>query len=132
MQVATRATTIRLARVDVLSLYDIHGNIDALEAVLADPRAAGADVVVVGGDTVPGPFARAALARLDSLRVPVRWVRGNGEREVAEAVRAAAAAPDDLVATTAAMTVAAHPAETASHSSRRRSSRTDRQCPDCA
>ena len=91
---------------DVLSLYDIHGNIDALEAVLADPRATGADAVVVGGDSVPGPFASATLARLDSLSVPVRWVRGNGEREVAEAVGPAAAAPDDLVATTAAITAA--------------------------
>jgi hypothetical protein len=60
-----------LASVRVLSLYDIHGNVDALDAVLADPRAAHPDVVLVGGDTVPGPFARATLARLDSLGVPV-------------------------------------------------------------
>jgi len=50
--------------VDVLALYDIHGNIDAL-AVLADPRAADPDIVVVGGDAVPGPFASATLARLE-------------------------------------------------------------------
>jgi Icc-related predicted phosphoesterase len=50
--------------VNVLALYDIHGNVDALEAVLADPRAADPDVVVVGGDVVPGPFARATLTRL--------------------------------------------------------------------
>ena len=30
---------------DVLALYDIHGNVDALDAVLADPRAADPDVV---------------------------------------------------------------------------------------
>jgi putative phosphoesterase len=65
--------------VNVLALYDIHGNIDALEAVIAD--AAGADAVVVGGDVVPGPFAREALDRLGQLDVPVHWVRGNGERE---------------------------------------------------
>ncbi|HEX5781735.1 MAG TPA: metallophosphoesterase family protein [Solirubrobacteraceae bacterium] len=65
----------------VLALYDIHGNIDALEAVLADPRAAGPDAVVVGGDVVPGPFARETLDRLDRLEGPVHWVRGNGERE---------------------------------------------------
>ena len=52
---------------NVLALYDIHGNSDALEAVLADPRAAGADAVVVGGDVVPGPFARATLERLRAL-----------------------------------------------------------------
>jgi predicted phosphodiesterase len=92
--------------VDVLSLYDIHGNVDALDAVLADPRAAHPDAVVVGGDTVPGPFARAALARLDALSVPVYRVRGNGEREVAEAVGAPYPAADDLVAVTAALTAA--------------------------
>ena len=78
---------------DVLALYDIHGNVDALEAVLADPRAQDPDVVLVGGDAVPGPFARATLARLEAL--PVRWIRGNGEREVAEAVGAPAPADDD-------------------------------------
>jgi predicted phosphodiesterase len=92
--------------VNVLALYDIHGNVDALDAVLADPRAAGADVVVVGGDAVPGPFARATLDRLEALDVPVRWIRGNGEREVAEAVGAPAAAEDDMQARTAALTAA--------------------------
>jgi len=91
---------------NVLSLYDIHGNVDALDAVLADSRAAHPDVVVVGGDVVPGPFARETLARLDSLSVPVHWVRGNGEREVAGAISAPAPAPDDLAALTAAITAA--------------------------
>jgi predicted phosphodiesterase len=88
--------------VDVLALYDIHGNVDALDAVLADPRAARPDAVLVGGDAVPGPFAAATLARLDALTVPVRWIRGNGEREVAEAVGAPAAPAADLAAHTAA------------------------------
>ena len=75
---------------NVLALYDIHGNPDALDAVLGDPRARGADVVLVGGDTVPGARAREALDRLNALTVPVQWVRGNGEREVAAAVAGAA------------------------------------------
>jgi predicted phosphodiesterase len=91
---------------NVLALYDIHGNVDALDAVLADPRAAGPDAVLVGGDAVPGPFARAALDRLETLSVPVHWVRGNGEREVAAAVGAPAPAPEDLAAVTAAATAA--------------------------
>jgi predicted phosphodiesterase len=81
---------------DVLALYDIHGNPDALDAVLADPAAAGADAIVVGGDAVPGPFAAAVLDRLEALPVPVHWIRGNGEREVAEPP-----AGDELVAETA-------------------------------
>ncbi len=91
---------------NILALYDIHGNVDALEAVLADPRAAGPDVVVVGGDSVPGPFAAATLRRLEGVAAPVQWVRGNGEREVAEAVGAPAPAPDDMMAVAAAQTAA--------------------------
>jgi len=90
--------------VRVLALYDIHGNVDALEAVLADPRAADPDAVVVGGDTVPGPFAAATLARLRALEPPVRWVRGNGAREVAAAANGSAPGADDLAAATAALT----------------------------
>lgn len=89
---------------NVLALYDIHGNVDALEAVLADPRAAGADAVLVGGDVVPGPFARATLDRLETLEAPVHWLRGNGEREVA--AHETPAAPDDLAAVTAGITAA--------------------------
>jgi putative phosphoesterase len=92
--------------VNVLALYDIHGNIDALDAVLADPRAADPDAVVVGGDAVPGPFAGAALDRLASLSVPVHWVRGNGEREVAAAVGAPEPEPGDWAAITGAITAA--------------------------
>jgi predicted phosphodiesterase len=88
---------------NVMALYDIHGNVDALDAVLAD---AAPDVVLVGGDAVPGAFAAATLDRLEALSVPVHWIRGNGEREVAEAVGAPAAAPDDLVALTAELSAA--------------------------
>jgi predicted phosphodiesterase len=98
---------LRYARpVKILALYDIHGNVDALEAVLRDPRAEGADAVVVGGDAVPGAFAARTLDRLEALTVPVHWVRGNGEREAAEAVGAPAPEPDDVVAVTAALTAA--------------------------
>jgi putative phosphoesterase len=87
----------------ILALYDIHGNPDALDAVLADPRATGPDVVVIGGDAVPGPEARATLDRLQAISLPIRWVRGNGEREVADAAGVDSMA-DDLAARTAAIT----------------------------
>ncbi len=63
----------------VAALYDIHGNLPALEAVLADLRQTGVDQVVVGGDVVPGPMAREALARLRKLDIPVQFIYGNCE-----------------------------------------------------
>jgi putative phosphoesterase len=65
--------------VRVAALYDIHGNLPALEAVLAEVDA---DVVVVGGDVAPGPMVGECFERLEALDVPVRWVLGNGDREV--------------------------------------------------
>src|SRR5436190_14178520 len=65
----------------VAALYDIHGNLPALEAALGDVEA---DLVVVGGDVAPGPMVGEVLDRLSALDVPVRWVMGNGDREVLE------------------------------------------------
>lgn len=70
--------------VRVAALYDIHGFLPALEAVLAEPDVAAADVVVIGGDAVEGPMPAATLALLEGLGERVRWVRGNTEREVLE------------------------------------------------
>lgn len=66
----------------VAALYDIHGNLPALEAVLAEVRTLGIDHVVVGGDVVPGPMPRETLDRLLQLDVPVQFIRGNGELAV--------------------------------------------------
>jgi predicted phosphodiesterase len=100
---------------NVLALYDIHGNVEALDAVLADPRAAEPDAVVVGGDAVPGQFAAEVLARLDALGVPTHWIRGNGEREVGEATAPGTppAPADDLVLVTAQLSAQAIGAERA-------------------
>jgi putative phosphoesterase len=66
----------------IAALYDIHGNLPALEAVLAEVADAEADTIVVGGDVVPGPMAVETIDRLLALDVPVRFIRGNGEREM--------------------------------------------------
>lgn len=66
----------------VAALYDIHGNLPALEAVLQDIRQAEVDLIVVGGDVVPGPMPRETLAYLLNLDIPVRFIQGNGEHEV--------------------------------------------------
>ena len=72
----------------VAALYDIHGNAPALEAVLADVPASGADIVVVGGDVVEGPLPVQTLAALDAVSVPLLWVRGNCDRDPSEWIRA--------------------------------------------
>jgi predicted phosphodiesterase len=96
---------------NVLALYDIHGNLDALEAVLADPRLRGAEAMIVGGDVVPGAFSADCLSLLHAHGLPIHWVRGNGEREVAEAaatgIDAGSVPPDAPVELTAATTAAA-------------------------
>jgi putative phosphoesterase len=66
----------------VAALYDVHGNLPALDAVLADSAFARADAVVVGGDVAAGPLPAEVLDRLAGLAPPVRWVRGNADREV--------------------------------------------------
>ncbi len=71
----------------VAALYDIHGNLPALEAVLAEVARDDVDLIVVGGDVVPGPMPGAALSRLFGLSVPTRFIRGNGEADVLAARR---------------------------------------------
>jgi predicted phosphodiesterase len=63
----------------VAGLFDIHGNLPALEAVLQAVRQAGVDRIVVGGDVVPGPMPRETLQRLLDLDLPVQFIHGNGE-----------------------------------------------------
>lgn len=66
----------------IAALYDIHGNLPALEAVIDAVRQRGVDLIVVGGDVLPGPMPAESLALLRSLEMPVAFLRGNGEREV--------------------------------------------------
>ena len=65
-------------------LYDIHGNLTALEAVLADAERAGADRYVLGGDyALFGPRPEETIDRLEALP-DAEWIRGNGERWTAD------------------------------------------------
>lgn len=63
-------------------LSDLHGNLPALEAVLEKVRHESIDQVVVGGDVFPGPMSVESLACLLDLDLPVRFIQGNGDREV--------------------------------------------------
>ena len=64
----------------VAALYDVHGNLPALEAVLADERCASADVLVSGGDLCAGPMPVESLELLQQRGA--RFVRGNADREL--------------------------------------------------
>ena len=79
----------------VAALYDIHGNLPALDAVLREIREAEVDRVVVGGDVVPGPMPRETLRRLLDLNLPVQFIYGNGEL----AMLALMAVPDESLVT---------------------------------
>lgn len=63
----------------VAALYDIHGNLPALEAVLHEVRNAAVDQIVVGGDILPGPMPSETLRFLLDLDIPVQFIHGNGE-----------------------------------------------------
>jgi predicted phosphodiesterase len=65
-------------------LYDIHGNLVALEEVLKDAEAAGTDAYLLGGDFASwSPWPRETLERLRELP-NTTWIRGNGERWLRE------------------------------------------------
>jgi len=68
----------------VAVLADIHANLPALEAVLREVDAAGAEAVVLAGDMTVGPLQAETLDLLDSLGEKAIWVRGNCERAVVE------------------------------------------------
>jgi len=67
--------------VTVAALYDIHGNLPALEAVLGELDD---ELIVVGGDVAGGAFPAETLERLRALGDRALWLRGNAERELVE------------------------------------------------
>jgi putative phosphoesterase len=68
----------------VAALYDIHGNLPALDAVLHEVEQAGVDVIVAGGDLAWSPLPSATLARLLDLGTRCRYLRGNADRGVVD------------------------------------------------
>ena len=69
----------------VAVLADIHGNLPALEAVLREAEAAGAEAFVLLGDIALGPMPGPTLDLLASLGDRAIWVHGNCERELVAA-----------------------------------------------
>ena len=69
----------------VAALYDIHGNLPALRAVLAETEDAGVETYVIGGDVAAGPLPGPTIDELMALGSRARFVLGNADREVVEA-----------------------------------------------
>ena len=85
----------------VAALYDIHGNLAALEAVLAEvPEES---TILIGGDVVAGGERPAeTLELLRGLGDRVVWIRGNADREL-DPSEPGLAPPGALDATRAAL-----------------------------
>jgi putative phosphoesterase len=66
----------------IAALYDIHGNLPALNAVLEELADIQPDVIVIGGDIISGPLPAQTLSRLTQLGSQVRAIRGNCDRKV--------------------------------------------------
>ena len=64
------------------AIYDIHGNLPALEAVLDQIGRESVDRIVIGGDAVVGPMTADVLERLLHVETPVDFIRGNAEDSV--------------------------------------------------
>src|SRR5919206_5050458 len=64
----------------VAALYDIHGNLPALEAVLAEVERESVDAIVVGGDIAGGPPQPREVIELLRSLPNVHFVRGNADR----------------------------------------------------
>jgi len=65
-------------------LCDIHGNLPALQAVLAEVDQSGVDLVVFGGDVAAGPMPVETIEALAAYGRPARFVRGNADRLMVE------------------------------------------------
>jgi putative phosphoesterase len=69
----------------IAALYDVHGMLSALEAVLDEVEREDVDLIVLGGDCIHGPQPRETLERLRGLGDRAIWIRGNADRAIAEA-----------------------------------------------
>ncbi|MGD8428241.1 MAG: metallophosphoesterase family protein [Balneolaceae bacterium] len=63
----------------VAAIYDIHGNLPALEAVIDEIMREKIDLLVVGGDVVLGPMSQEALTFLLDINIPKKFIKGNCE-----------------------------------------------------
>jgi putative phosphoesterase len=82
--------------VRVAALHDVHGNLPALEAVLADVEREGIDLIVFGGDVAAGLLPVETVERLMEVR-GARFVMGNADRVLVEIFDGGAAPEGGLI-----------------------------------
>jgi len=70
----------------VAALYDIHGNLPALEAVFHEIAQFNIDFIIAGGDILLGPMPGECLDRLFTSGIPTSFIRGNCENAVLKAL----------------------------------------------
>ena len=92
----------------VAVLSDVHGVLPVLDAVLAEPEVAKAELIVITGDHASGPQPVAVLDRLASLGERVVLVRGNADRELVAIGRGESMDVPDEVTPWAAAQLAPH------------------------
>jgi predicted phosphodiesterase len=91
-------------------LYDVHGNLDALDAVLGEAEREGVDEWLLGGDYCAfGPWPVGTLERLRRIE-NATWLRGNGERWLVDPPMDLPAEPSQFVFAALASTIAQLPA----------------------
>lgn len=71
----------------VAAIYDLHGNLPALEAVIKDIHQEKVDCIIMGGDIVPGPMPYETLSYLLSCDIPIEFIQGNGEVDALAEIR---------------------------------------------
>lgn len=72
----------------IAAIYDVHGNLPALQAVLGEIKGLGIDLLIAGGDIIAGPMPNEVLAELKRFnqQVETRYIYGNGESEALRAL----------------------------------------------
>jgi len=68
----------------IAALYDIHGNLPALEAVVDEAVRDGVDQLVFGGDVILGPMPRETFEWIAALDLPKAFISGNCDRAMLE------------------------------------------------
>jgi putative phosphoesterase len=69
----------------VAALYDVHGNLPAFDAALADANAADVELILLGGDLALGPMPCEVLDRVSDLGSRALALRGNCDRLMVDA-----------------------------------------------